>query len=708
MKLSAIRSGGLKADSFDLAGAGLILDRSTDRPVLPLAAPMAKDPSIAGAKAAALARATGAGLPVLPGFVITTEGCAEIEAAGGSRLVEGELKGALKTAWRTLSFDGSRSLVVRSSSTAEDGGESSMAGMFTSLLDVDGWDEFLEAVESVLRSGKVIDLGGRQTGSAPMAVLVQPHLDAATGGILFGMDPVTGRRDHLSVVSASGGPDALVSGEVEGVHHLMRKNGRLVGRHDRSQDLLSLRRRRALAQLAARAAHHFGGPQDIEWAFDESGVLYMFQSRPVTAVGTQASGPVLGPGPVAETFPDPLSTLEVDLWIPALRDAVISALHIAGSASKRKVARSQVVLTVGGRVAADLELFGIATKKRTFWQKIDPVPPARRMAAAWRVGRLRAALPMIASSLVVRVDDDLAALPDFGDLSDADLMNVIQRVRQTLVSLHGHEVLAGLLDDPASEGAPTGASAALRALSLGHAEGFSDEAIMSMNPEVLALTPPAIGPAPILPETGTMSLSNVPPGGALGPREALRMRVRWVQELSARAAWELGVRLARSGRLASSEQVAHVSLCELSVLVEGGSAPADIAARIAPTTPPLPAMFKLDDQNNPVPVQLGVGLGDGRGAGGGRGMGKVWTGKDPEPGAVLVVRTLDPALAPLLPHLGGLVAETGSVLSHLAILAREFGVPTVVGVEGALDRFADGSVVVVDGTTGEVSEVAEA
>ena len=115
-------------------------------------------------------------------------------------------------------------------------------------------------------------------------------------------------------MSADGGPDALVSGEVEGVHHLIRKNGRLVGRHDRSQQLLPLRRRRALAQLAARAEHHFGGPQDIEWAFDQSGTLFMFQSRPVTAVGAQATGPVLGPGPVAETFPDPLSTLEVDLW----------------------------------------------------------------------------------------------------------------------------------------------------------------------------------------------------------------------------------------------------------------------------------------------------------------------------------------------------------------------------------------------------------
>ena len=583
-----------------------------------------------------------------------------------------------------------------------------MAGMFTSILDVDGWDAFLAAVETVLRSGKIIDLGSHQTGSDPMAVLVQPHLEASTGGIMFGLDPITGRRDHLAVVSASGGPDALVSGEVEGVHHLMRKNGRLVGRHDRSLDLLPLRKRRALAQLAARAEHHFGGPQDIEWAFDESGVLYMFQSRPVTAVGTQAKGPVLGPGPVAETFPDPLSTLEVELWIPPLKAAVIEALNIAGSTSKRKVARSQVVLTVGGRVAADLELFGIATRKRTFWQRIDPRPPARRMTAAWRVGRLRAALPQIASSLAARVDEDLAALPDLTEMTNPELMNVLARAKQTLVSLHGHEVLAGLLDDPAGEHGATGASAALRALSLGRAEGFSNDDIMSMNPEVLALTPPAIKEKPELPETGAMSLSNVPAGEDLGPREALRMRVRWVQELSARAAWELGTRLAYERRMASADQVAHLSMTELALLIEGGSAPLDIADRVAPTTAPLPAMFKLDDIGNPVPVQSGLEPGAGRGAGGGRGMGRVSTSSTPELGSVLVVRTLDPALAPLLPKLGGLVAETGSVLSHLAILAREFSVPTVVGVEGALDRFSDGSVVVVDGTTGEVSEVTEA
>ena len=74
-------------------------------------------------------------------------------------------------------------------------------------------------------------------------------------------------------------------------------------------------------------------------------------------------------------------------------------------------------------------------------------------------------------------------------------------------------------------------------------------------------------------------------------------------------------------------------------------------------------------------------------------------------GRVLVVGHLDPRLAAVIPRLAGLIAETGSPLSHLAILAREHGVPTVVGLAGATTRFADGDVVAVDGHAGTVTPV---
>ncbi|HVL28773.1 MAG TPA: PEP-utilizing enzyme, partial [Acidimicrobiales bacterium] len=90
----------------------------------------------------------------------------------------------------------------------------------------------------------------------------------------------------------------------------------------------------------------------------------------------------------------------------------------------------------------------------------------------------------------------------------------------------------------------------------------------------------------------------------------------------------------------------------------------------------------------------------------GRGAGPVEHDVPSGAGVVLVVETLSPELAAHLPRLAGLVSETGSTLSHLAILAREFGVPTVVAVPGARQRFPVGSTVLVDGGTGEVAAVA--
>src|SRR5690606_29018860 len=103
----------------------------------------------------------------------------------------------------------------------------------------------------------------------------------------------------------------------------------------------------------------FGSPQDVEWAITSEGALRLLQSRPVTATSATApaTGPVLGPGPLAETFPDPLGELETDLWVRPLRAGVEEALKEAGALPGRRLARSPVVTTVHGRVAADLELF---------------------------------------------------------------------------------------------------------------------------------------------------------------------------------------------------------------------------------------------------------------------------------------------------------------------------------------------------------------
>src|SRR5205823_7564340 len=71
-------------------------------------------------------------------------------------------------------------------------------------------------------------------------------------------------------------------------------------------------------------------------------------------------------------------------------------------------------------------------------------------------------------------------------------------------------------------------------------------------------------------------------------------------------------------------------------------------------------------------------------------------------GDVLVATTTTPAWTPLFPSLAALVTETGGILSHAAVVAREYGLPAVVGATGATETVPDGARIRVDGTTGEI------
>ncbi|HEU4840828.1 MAG TPA: PEP/pyruvate-binding domain-containing protein, partial [Ilumatobacteraceae bacterium] len=382
--------------------------------VIPLSDPRATDAALVGAKAANLALAGAAGLPTLPGAVLTT--------AWTARHTDEALH-----AWRAVSADGAQPVVVRSSSTGEDGDASSMAGVFESILDVDGERALLAAVEEVHASAD----RARRAGlvDAEMAVLVQPMLQAVWGGVLFGADPLTGRHDRIVVAAVPGGPDQLVSGTVDGWTAVVNRRGRVLevrSTGDAPRPPAGVLRQ--LARLAADAGRTFGGPQDVEWAVDAAGALRLLQARPITTL-PPTSGAVFGPGPVAETFPDPLSALEQDLWLDPLRDGLREALLLAGTSTTRAVRGSDVVVAVEGIAAADLTLLGLETPRGGVLRRLDPRPPARRLRAAWRVGRLRSALADLAADLVAHVDDDLAAVPSLDGLRDEQLLALLHNGR---------------------------------------------------------------------------------------------------------------------------------------------------------------------------------------------------------------------------------------------------------------------------------------
>jgi pyruvate,water dikinase len=669
--------------------------RETVHPrVLDLGDARSTDAELVGSKAAALAVAARSNLPVLPGFVVTTGG--RQDAAG--------LEAETRARWDDLSERGTLPLVVRSSSPLEDTLDSSMAGRFASVVGVSGWDEFVAATEEVVASAARVASEVERSTPIPMAVLVQPLLEPRTGGVLFGVDPTTGRSDRSVVAVVRGGPDPLVSGEVSGARYELDEHGH---RHGFTQDrdhpvTLTRSDLHALHALGEEAARVFGGPQDVEWAIDDDGTLWLLQSRPVTTPPAGVpDGPVLGPGPVAETFPDPLSRLEQDLWVAPLRRAIRSVFEILGVVRPGVLDRSPLAVVVDGRVAVDLDLFEAAGKSR--WYQV--AARVRAIRTAWRIGRLRAALPAIGADVVDAADDLLLGVPAPGDLTDRQLVATFSRAGDTLVALHAHEMLVGLVLDPEASQL-TGASVALRTLALARSEGAPDDEIPARHPEVLALVPPRVGPAPDLP-AGVEAPEWVAGADdrASAVREALRLRVRWVQELEARFAWELGHRLVAHGALDDAEQVRCLDLESLELVVRDLAVPVrDRLDECAPSYEPLPARFRLSDLGRPVAV-IDRDPHQGTGAGGGRNVGPVFLGEPaaaPE-GAVLVVSTLDGRIAPVLPRLHGLVAETGSVLAHLAILAREARVPTVVGLAGARTCLPEGATVAVDGATGAVT-----
>jgi pyruvate,water dikinase len=99
--------------------------------------------------------------------------------------------------------------------------------------------------------------------------------------------------------------------------------------------------------------------------------------------------------------------------------------------------------------------------------------------------------------------------------------------------------------------------------------------------------------------------------------------------------------------------------------------------------------------------------GEGASPGVARGPARVVSGPEDfgrvRAGDVLIAATTTPAWTPLFASIAGLVTETGGILSHAAIVAREYGLPAVVGATDARKLLVDGGLVEVDGRTGIVT-----
>ena len=176
-----------------------------------------------------------------------------------------------------------------------------------------------------------------------------------------------------------------------------------------------------------------------------------------------------------------------------------------------------------------------------------------------------------------------------------------------------------------------------------------------------------------------------------------------------------GEELAKAGRLEEAGDVFFLSLPEAKVAVSGGDLRPLVRERRdehrrETRRRHIPRVL-LSDGTEPEAIfqdQAPVGDLNGTPASGGVVSAVARVVLDPaeaslEPGEILVAPSTDPGWTPLFLTAGGLVMEMGGPMSHGAIVAREYGIPAVVGVPDATRRVATGQKVTVDGSSGTIT-----
>jgi pyruvate,water dikinase len=190
----------------------------------------------------------------------------------------------------------------------------------------------------------------------------------------------------------------------------------------------------------------------------------------------------------------------------------------------------------------------------------------------------------------------------------------------------------------------------------------------------------------------------------------------------------LGEKLRTAGRLQGAADVFYLRLSEIQQ-VAAGTGPGEWQRLVAGrreesqrwmgVVPPAFIGAPVDTsstQDSTRSLKFGLGLetqveervlrGSGASAGTVRGRAKVVRNLEEAgrvgQGDILVCRTTSPAWTPLFPRVAAVVTDSGGILSHSAIVAREYAIPCVVGVREATERIQDGMLIAVDGGQGTV------
>jgi pyruvate,water dikinase len=215
----------------------------------------------------------------------------------------------------------------------------------------------------------------------------------------------------------------------------------------------------------------------------------------------------------------------------------------------------------------------------------------------------------------------------------------------------------------------------------------------------------------------------------------------WASGLMRRAALAAGRRAAKLGRIADPKHMLEASVDEMGALVSGNGGPSadelrkraeyraaytakDVPPSLGPPPPPPPDPSGLPPAVGRLMRAMGIALGHLFGSSQAQHEEKVLYGLAASKGVyegparrvagpsefgriakgdILVTESTTEAFNILLPLLGGIVTDNGGLLSHAAIVSREYGIPGVVGTREGTEKISDGMRIRVDGDAGEVT-----
>lgn len=808
-----------------------------------------RDRDRVGGKAMWLARLAAKGLPVPPALVVPVEvyrgflqdqGLWDRARAGGDAALAADIRaGHLDPRFagelRRRAAELGPLLAVRSSATDEDSGEASFAGQYETSLGVRPGDETERALLSCWASAWSERARLYRHGHAPrpdgMGVVVQRLVEPRCAGVLFTINPITGSWREMTVEAAWGLGEAVVGGRVVPDYYRVRRPRRspapvqrllarvrldVIEDHVRPQreqwvagrgglvsapvpparieapkllheDLLRL------CRLGLRVEASLGGPQDVEWALDEDGRLFVLQARPVTTgQGVRRTGSVVWTRRfIGERWTEPATPLGWSLmrdllsWFIAYPDT--NTRYLGGEPPTRLYRSAPYFnVTVFRHLAFKLpgmppprfmvELLPPDEAER--WLRREAMSPDLRVYASilaetkrerrWERFRWNLFTNWKAwSAYEARLDQAITRDPRLSgpprDIADARLRAGLWReLCRDYIKVHICSLLFANIWYQLGEGVllaeGRGAEAAdvLRPPAtnwtvrtnhdlwrLGHGQVNLDEFLKNYGHRASSsweLFSPRWAEQPEHVALLARTVSSHADPRALAEQQSARA-TQAIERLHGPG--RLILELARKYLLLREDQRFHfdrlawgwkqvylwlerelglpvrfLEHTELDQLIDGGLARQDAVALVDRRSGALeqerlrraegdePPDFLVGDEIIDAP-HAGPRL-EGLGISPGVATGPVRILRTPadadrlREGDILVARATDPGWTPLFLVAGGLVLEQGGVLSHGAVVAREYRVPGVVNVPHATRRLKEGQVVSVDGTRGVV------